>query len=98
DVPPRVGFFPEWLSNAGGSLWLSTGDLSSGREPWRSDGTVAGSARVADVALGAPGSEPQEFVAVGDTVYFTAARPDVGRELWRSDGTADGTSLVVDLC
>ena len=40
-------------------------------------------------------SNPQQFTAVGDAVYFTADNGIGGRELWKSNGT--GASLVLDL-
>ncbi|NJO05996.1 MAG: hypothetical protein HC876_11005, partial [Chloroflexaceae bacterium] len=49
---------------------------------------------VLDIHPGPQGSNPQDFVLVGDVVYFTADDGSSGRELWRSDGTAAGTVLV----
>ncbi|NJK81367.1 MAG: hypothetical protein HC914_16350, partial [Chloroflexaceae bacterium] len=52
---------------------------------------------VLDIHPGPQGSNPQDFVLVGDVVYFTADDGSSGRELWRSDGTAAGTVLVQDI-
>ncbi|MCZ7635558.1 MAG: hypothetical protein M5U12_05600 [Verrucomicrobia bacterium] len=41
-------------------------------------------------------SDPAEFTAVGNTLFFAATSP-LGRELWKTDGTAAGTVLVKDL-
>jgi ELWxxDGT repeat protein len=71
------------------------GDL----ELWRSDGSVLGTTRLADIGS-APGSSlisrivPSASSRIG---YFTAFRSDTGYELWRTDGTAAGTRLVTDL-
>lgn len=56
---------------------------------WRTDGTLAGTRRLTDVALGEFVFDP-EFTRVGAFVYFS------GRQgIWRTDGTAAGTSLAV---
>ena len=46
---------------------------------------------------GTGASTPNQFTAVGDTVFFTASDGLNGVELWKSDGTAAGTSLVKDI-
>jgi ELWxxDGT repeat protein len=43
------------------------------------------------------GSEPTNFVACGNSLYFTATSAATGRELWKTDGTAAGTVLVKDI-
>jgi ELWxxDGT repeat protein len=40
---------------------------------------------------------PNNFCAVGSTLYFLATGPYSGRELWRTDGTYEGTRLVRDI-
>jgi ELWxxDGT repeat protein len=40
---------------------------------------------------------PENLVAAGSHVYFTADDSATGRELWRTDGTDAGTAIVVDL-
>ena len=42
-------------------------------------------------------SGPNEIVAIGSTLYFSAWNAATGRELWRSDGTEAGTTLVRDI-
>jgi uncharacterized repeat protein (TIGR01451 family) len=72
-------------------------DGSRGAELWRSDGTEAGTALVADILAGPGSSEPRQLVALGDVVYFSASDGVTGYELWRSDGTAIGTWQVKDI-
>ena len=43
-----------------------------------------------------PGS-PQQLVAAGGKLYFSAQTGTQGRELWISDGTANGTKQVKDI-
>ncbi|TLD68179.1 hypothetical protein FEM03_23995 [Phragmitibacter flavus] len=40
---------------------------------------------------------PENFVRVGSTIYFTATTLDTGRELWKTDGTEAGTVMVKDI-
>ena len=52
---------------------------------------------VADLVLGAGGSNPSNFVNVNGTLFFSANDGTNGYELWQSDGTAAGTTLVHDI-
>jgi ELWxxDGT repeat protein len=45
-----------------------------------------------------PGREwPDQLVAAGDRVFFTAWSPAEGRELWCTDGSLEGTRRVLDI-
>ncbi|HEV2852230.1 MAG TPA: ELWxxDGT repeat protein [Thermoanaerobaculia bacterium] len=81
----------------GGTVFFAASDGIHGSEPWRSDGTEAGTRLVADICPGACASTPKSFAVVGDTVFFVANDGFHGPELWKSDGTAAGTVLVKDL-
>ena len=70
-------------------------DGSTGIEVWRTDGTAAGTALVADIVPGTGDSRPLDFVAADAGVYFTADDGVHGRELWFAD--ALGAQLVADL-
>jgi len=94
---------PADLTVLGETLFFSAGSpYGYGRELWRSDGTTAGTALVADINpqvyyLGY-GSDPGDLTAVNGILYFSAEDGgDAGRELWRSDGSAAGTALVKDV-
>ena len=67
-------------------------DGESGLEPWVSDGTVAGTRRVADLAPGRAASSPSAFTAAGDLLYFWADDGDHGRELWAVERSALGSA------
>src|SRR5439155_739837 len=69
---------------------------TSGTELWRSDGTAAGTWRVADINPGGGSSFPRDLTNVDGTL-FLFAHPSGSfsdRQLWRSDGTAAGTTAV----
>jgi ELWxxDGT repeat protein len=84
---------PGQLLAVGTRVFLAAGDVTHGRELWVSDGTKAGTRRVADIQEGADGSAPRDLVPFGGGVLFTATGAD-GRGLWRSDGTPEGTRRV----
>jgi ELWxxDGT repeat protein len=93
DFPSRI----DQLTAVGDALYFSATDAGGGRELWKTDGTAAGTVRVADVWLGPNGSNPSIVMHANGMLYFLAGDPVAGRELWRSDGTAAGTIRVADL-
>ena len=91
---------PYWFAALGNNLIFSPteGDQpATSFEPWISDGTVEGTRLLKDIEPGVLGSDPREFTAVGDLVFFSAFDTAHGRELWVTDGTTQGTRLVKDL-
>jgi len=86
------------LGAAGGVSFWSVEDEDRGfdRSLWRSDGTRAGTYRLAPgVALpGSPSSTAREVAVVGNRLFFVGCEPGVACELWRSDGTPAGTRAV----
>ncbi len=81
----------------GETLYFAADEPGTGKELWRSDGTQAGTSRVADIVPGPDDSSPRYLTVVGSTVYFDAWTPQHGSELRRSDGTEAGTELVTDI-
>jgi len=81
----------------GGQVYLAGSEVGDGgdKELWKTDGAT--SVRVKDINPGAVSSYPEDLVAIGTTLYFTANDGTHGVELWSSDGTAAGTSLVQDI-
>ncbi|HYO08363.1 MAG TPA: ELWxxDGT repeat protein [Tepidisphaeraceae bacterium] len=85
-------FSPGWASgghnvqamtDVDGALYFSAVDATGGRELWRSDGTPAGTAQVADVNPGAGNADPRAMTAAaGGKVFFSADDGAHGRELW----------------
>jgi ELWxxDGT repeat protein len=87
------------ISQTGGSATLNgwayyaqAEGANSAFEPWRTDGTTA--QKVKDIRPGSDGSQPGDFFATGNRVYFVADDGTHGRELWVTDGTEGGTQLV----
>jgi ELWxxDGT repeat protein len=78
---------PRYLTAVGNSVFFTAiGDLNTGRELWKSDGTAAGTQIVADIFPGSKGSEPRDLKLVGNTLYFSAKSDDTsGRQLWALD-------------
>ncbi|HEY4219758.1 MAG TPA: hypothetical protein VGO62_00415, partial [Myxococcota bacterium] len=70
-------------------LFPGTSD-DEGAELWRTDGTDAGTALVADIIPGAAGLKPKSLFASGDRIFGTT--DDGG--LFVSDGSAAGTAVV----
>lgn len=73
------------------------GSYTNNQELWKSDGTGAGTMMVKDIQPGNDGSDPLDFTAINNTLYFTAHTASNGRELWRSDGTNGGTIMVKEI-
>ncbi len=81
---------PSSLATAlGDRLVYRFGTAKAGQELHVSDGTVAGTGLLKDLAPGVDSSSPHRFLRVGSRyVYFVADTP---KSLWRTDGTASGT-------
>ncbi len=102
-ITPSAGA-PRNLTRVGGHVFFSAHSPGTGRELWKSDGTVAGTQLVKDIDTTTFGSsqlpsssDPSHLVPHEGTLYFSAYTPDSGRELWKSDGTAEGTVMVADI-
>lgn len=66
-------------------VWFSSYD-TFGRELWATDGTTIGTVRLTDLVPGFGNSDPNPIGSLGNTLIFSAVRPDVGRELFAVDG------------
>lgn len=86
------------LTYCNGRLYFGANESPFGEEPWISDGTVAGTSRLRDIAIGSEGSYPRGFTPLNTLVFFTASSRSHGRELWVHDGTRGTTYLVKDIC
>ncbi len=73
-------------------------DGKTGRELWRTDGTVAGTRLLKDIVPGAVGVNVWSGLErVGTRAVFWAETPASGIEPWVTDGTAAGTRLLQDI-
>jgi len=96
----KINAFSESISSpfAFGNLMLfGAGETNGGSELYKTDGTVAGTARVKDIRPGTGSGDPQGFTDMGGYALFTADDGVIGRELWRTDGTTAGTYPVKDI-
>jgi ELWxxDGT repeat protein len=76
-------------------LFFAADDGQHGSEIWTSDGTAAGTRRVADLAPGAASSQPFGYTSFRNRIFFVA---DDGRgfSLWSMDATGTNPKLVKD--
>jgi ELWxxDGT repeat protein len=100
---PGPSYFPGpvRIGRLGATLFFSNDDGVHGREPWKTDGTSAGTALVKDVFPGGTGSitvtpfsGPQDLPVIGGSLLFPACDDTHGCALWKSDGTTAGTTLI----
>lgn len=90
-----------------GLLYFNADDGVNGRELWKSDGTPEGTVMVKDIfpgiattgfEAGSPyAGNPQGFVGISGTIYFTASNAYYKSQLWKTDGSGQGTVLVKDI-
>lgn len=66
-------------------------------EPCITDGTLANTALLDDVASPQPSSQPALFAEVAGDVFFVADTDGFGREPHRTNGTPTGTTLLADV-
>jgi ELWxxDGT repeat protein len=98
DINANGSSTPDGLTEMGGKLYFSAKGGGKGRELWVSDGTETGTRRVRDIRPGSAGSNPQDLIAIGGLLFFSADSGNGdGRELFRSDGTSAGTWQVADI-
>ncbi|RKH74360.1 HYR domain-containing protein [Corallococcus aberystwythensis] len=86
---------PEDLKATGGLLFFTAMETGVGREPWVSDGTVAGTRRLADFQPGAGSSRLLVATLHHGTPYLLLQNAQ-GRFLVRTDGTPAGTVKVAE--
>jgi ELWxxDGT repeat protein len=91
-------YFPQpEFTPLGGSLFFVAWEPEHGGELWKTDGTAAGTALVADVNPGPGSARISGLTAVNGRLFFAADDGEHGIELWTSDGTAAGTRRLSDI-
>ena len=93
--------YAEGMASAAGLAFFSAEDDATGREPWRTDGTEAGTLLLQDLLPSDDYPPPRSWTAVGDRVFMIAAAQLPGQTeptygLFVSDGTPAGTLPVFD--
>src|SRR4051812_16125073 len=69
----------------GDSVYFVSRRLDTGRELWRTDGTVDCTSIVKDILPGPLSADPQSLVEYQGLLYFTAEDDVHGRSLWKTD-------------
>jgi len=95
--PQQHDLGARFLTALGSLLIFSFDDSVNGRELWKSDGTPAGTAILADIADGPSSGNPEFLTVAGNGVYFVARENSTGAELWKTDGKKKGTVRLTDL-
>jgi ELWxxDGT repeat protein len=108
DIQPGLGngvsaFQRDVLTALGDTLLFFASDGVTGTELWKSDGTEAGTVRLADFNPGPGGSFAPDIFGVDRPAvangrwFFRAATPTDGLEVYVSDGTAAGSGLLKEI-
>lgn len=86
---------PFYATVSGGKVYFEETTTAGGSELWVSDGMSAPTQL--DILSGSQSSNPSDFTAFNDLLYFTAAGvANHGPEVWVSDGTAAGTHAITN--
>ncbi len=80
-IPNEPSPIPKNLTAVGGTLYFTAATAAYGRELWRSTGTEAGTVMVEDFYPGTGSSSVYELCPAGNSLLFSATRPDEGTEL-----------------
>jgi ELWxxDGT repeat protein len=84
---PYPSYPSRFVAFAGQALFAALPTGAALPQLWRTDGTAAGTARVAELEY-----DPAELTPLSRRVVFAA-----GRELWATDGTAAGTAMIATM-
>ncbi|HWA78067.1 MAG TPA: MYXO-CTERM sorting domain-containing protein [Polyangiaceae bacterium] len=83
-----------WITSRGADAFFVSYTSATGREIWKTDGTAAGTAIVKDINPGSSSGASdvvQDFLLVGQRLFFVGNDGSSGPEIWRTDGTAQST-------
>ncbi|WP_312769223.1 T9SS type A sorting domain-containing protein [Epilithonimonas sp.] len=93
-----AGSNPNNFTEYNGKVYFSASDgLTSGIEPWVTDGTEQGTKMLKDIIPGTSGSFPEKFVVVKDKLYFFATSASNVKQIWETDGTDAGTKMLAPI-
>jgi ELWxxDGT repeat protein len=99
ETAPHFYRGPSNFLDLNGTALFVANDGTTGRELWRSDGTLEGTLLVKDIHPGDAGvlAWISPLTKSGARAYFSADDSVHGQEIWTTDGTADGTRMVRDI-
>ena len=84
------------VTSVGSDLYFVASEAnSSNLDLWKSNGTTAGTIRLA--GLGPADTQSRQLTNVNGTLYFRGYNAGEGHELWKSNGTVAGTAMVRSL-
>jgi ELWxxDGT repeat protein len=86
ELGTNTRFHPGNHVRMGRHVYFDAWSEGVGDELWRTDGTESGTTLVRDIVPGKRGSSPDDFMFVGDKLFF-----EVDHDLWVSDGSEQGT-------
>ena len=89
--------YPGQFTRMGSTTYFVARNAQDGNELWKTDGTVAGTQLVHDIASGTLGGNPDIHGLAGGRYVARAWSPEYGNELWVSDGTAGSSRLLKDI-
>lgn len=80
-------------------LYIAANDGVNGKEIWKSDGTVAGTTILQDIAPGSGSSISNDFkiVKLNNGKFYFVANTATGYQLYESNGTTAGTVSVMPI-
>lgn len=76
DVNTSLDGAPTYVLTIGNTVFFSAIDPALGRELWKTDGTVAGTVLVKDIASGTSGSSPTEFCNLNGILFLLPMDPE----------------------
>jgi len=89
---------PQTFTPVAGGLLFKLNDCQYNHKWWRTDGTLAGTARL-DVNYDPLTTQWGDVnpIAIGDKYYYTMTTPETGTEIWITDGSPSGTRVLKDI-
>ncbi|MFK7740628.1 MAG: hypothetical protein AB8H80_09920 [Planctomycetota bacterium] len=95
-VHPTFAIGNSKLSALGDSVVFAAATDATGVEPWVTNGTLAGTRPLVDIAPGPANGTTGEYYAWRGRAYFRGLSGAGGYEPWVTDGTTAGTTQLVE--